>query len=281
MKLTEKIHQLRIDFEVILNPEKKLARFVNCILIFGDRITLIDTGVKGSEGKIISYIEENGRDISELRTIILSHSHPDHIGSAARIKELTDCEILAHANEAEWIENIDLQNKTRPVPGFYNLVDRSVNIDRFISDRQIIELDEDITIEIIHSPGHSKGSVNILFTEDRILFTADSVPLRNDIPNYDNYSDLANSLETIRNDKRYNILLTSWTNALTDRVEINKLLNEGKEYINLIDRMVKDTYHGDEPEPLTFCGMTLNKLGLPPFLNNPVVDRAFKSHYIT
>ena len=54
MKLTDKIHLLQIDFEIILGPDKKIPRFVNVILILGNNITLIDTGVKGSE-KIINY----------------------------------------------------------------------------------------------------------------------------------------------------------------------------------------------------------------------------------
>jgi len=118
MKLTEKIDLLKIDFEIILSPEKKLSRFVNVIIIFGDKITVIDTGVKGSEEKLFACIEHNHRDISDIETVILSHSHPDHIGSANKIKELTNCKILAHESEAAWIENIDLQRKERPVPGF-------------------------------------------------------------------------------------------------------------------------------------------------------------------
>jgi hydroxyacylglutathione hydrolase len=46
MKLTDKIHLLKIDFEINLSPEKKLPRFVNVILIFGGILTLINTGVK-------------------------------------------------------------------------------------------------------------------------------------------------------------------------------------------------------------------------------------------
>ena len=61
MKLTEEIHLLKIDFEVTLSPEKKLARFVNVILIFGDKITLFDTGVKGSEEKLFAYLDQNKR----------------------------------------------------------------------------------------------------------------------------------------------------------------------------------------------------------------------------
>jgi len=278
MKLTEKIHILRVDFEIAISPEKKLVRFVNVILIFGDKITLIDTGVKGSEEKLFAYIEQNNRNISDIETVILSHSHPDHIGSANKIKELTNCEILAHESEAGWIENIDVQNRERPVPGFYNLVDHPVIIDGMLEAGQELKVANDVTLLIIHAPGHSKGSVNILFKEDRIFFTADSIPLKSDIPNYDNYFDLIKSLKVIKGNAQYNILLTSWTPPLTTKAEIDKVILDGEEYIMKIDNAVKETYMGDEAEPFVFCRRTIEKLGLPPFLVTPVVDKAFRSH---
>jgi hydroxyacylglutathione hydrolase len=278
MKLTQKIHLLPIDFEITLSPEKILSRFVNVIIIFGDKITVIDTGVKGSEEIIFKYIEENYRSTSEIETILLSHSHPDHMGSADKIKEQTDCKILAHESEIGWIENIDKQNKERPVPGFYNLVDRSVKTDGVLEDGQILKAAHDITLEIVHAPGHSKGSLNILFKEDSILFTADSIPLKNDIPNYDNYTDLLKSLNTIKGNTDYTMLLTSWTPPLANRIDIKRLISEGEEYILRIDTAVKETYIGDEVEPFVFCKRTLEKLKLPSFPVTPIVDKAFKSH---
>lgn len=275
MKITDQIHLLKIDFEIAISPEKRLPRFVNVIIVFSNKITLIDSGVKGSEEKIRQYIKEQGRSFAEIETLILSHAHPDHIGSAAIIKELTGCKILAHETEKAWIENIDFQNQQRPVPGFFNLVDRSVKIDEFLSDGQIIQVAGGPTLKIIHSPGHSKGSVNIEFVNDRILFTADSVPLKNDIPNYDNYSDLMRSLERIENSD-FDIFLSSWTAPLFSKEEIKLLIEEGKNYMLKIDAVVKECYLGtNNPEA---CKIAVVKLGLPPFLANPLVDGAFKSH---
>jgi hypothetical protein len=253
-------------------------RFVNVILIFGNKITLIDTGVKGSEEKIIAYIKQNDRDISDLDTIILSHSHPDHIGSARNFKELTNCKILAHEKEVPWIENIDLQYKNRPVPGFYNLVDSSIKVDELLDSGKELNVATDVHLTIIHSPGHSQGSLNILFNEDRILFTADSIPLKNDIPNYDNYSDLMHSLNSIKENSHYSTLLTSWTPPLTNLSEIYKLIADGEEYITKIDKTVKESYQQNESEQLLFCRRTIEKLGLPAFLVTPLVDKAFRSH---
>lgn len=275
MKLTDKIHLLKIDFEIAISPDKKLPRFVNVILIFGNKITVIDSGVKGSEEKIRQYIEEQNRDFAEIDLLILSHSHPDHIGSAAKIKELTGCKILAHAAEKEWIENIELQNQQRPVPGFFNLVDRSVRIDGFLTDLQKLTLEKGLTLKIIHSPGHSKDSINIEFEEDKILFTADSIPLKNDIPNYDNFQDLMSSFEKIRN-SRFDVILSSWTAPINNQEEFKRLIDEGIAYLQSIDLAVKEFYE-DKNNP-NACKMAVEKLGLPLFLANPIIDNAFRSH---
>ena len=56
-------------------------------------------------------------------------------------------------------------------------------------------------------------------------------------------------------------------------------LKEGEEYMLKLDEVVRKIYAGDEPEPLHFCRKSIEKLGLPPFLANPIVDKAFRSHF--
>lgn len=278
MKISDRIHLLRIDFEIILSPENKMQRFVNVLLILGDKITLIDTGVKNSEGTIANYLRSLNRDISEVGTIILSHSHPDHIGSAARIKELTQCKVIAHVLEKEWIEDIAFQNRQRPVPGFFSLVNKPVIVDECISGNHEMRIHDGLTLQFIESPGHSKGSLNIFFVEDKVLFTADSIPLKNDIPNYDNYIELMQSLKKIKNNHRYKTLLTSWTPPLTASEEMKKIIDEGEKYMKHIDAAVNACYNNRGSDSLDSCRLTVEKLGLPPFLVNPIVDKAFRSH---
>jgi hydroxyacylglutathione hydrolase len=278
MEITEKIHLLKIDFSVQITPEKSLPRFVNSLIIFGESITVIDSGVKGSYKLIYDYIERNNRKVEEIKTLILSHSHPDHIGSAKKIKMDTGCRVIGHLHERDWIENVDLQYEKRPVPGFKDLVDESVNLDDFLTGGEILELDNGIHISIINTPGHSKGSFSILFKEDLVLFTADSLPLANDIPTYDNYEELKNSLLLIKSINGYKILLSSWTPPLSDEEEISKLINEGESYLNILDIAVKEYYTQEELKTLENCRKVIKALNLPPVFVIPLVDRAFRTH---
>jgi hydroxyacylglutathione hydrolase len=278
MEITKKIHLLRIDFSVQIAPDKSLPRFVNSLIIFGDSITIIDSGVKDSYKLIYDYIEQQKRKIDEIKTLILSHAHPDHIGSAKKIKTDTGCKVLGHALEKDWIENIDLQFKLRPVPGFYSLVAEPVELDELLTGGKVLKLDKDIEIRIINTPGHSKGSFSILFQEDSILFTADSIPLANDIPTYDNFRDVKESVQIIRSIKNYTTLLSSWTPPLNDQDEILKLFNNGEHYLNRLDSAVKEYYSRNEFNALENCKKVIQALGLPPLFVTPLVDRAFRTH---
>ncbi len=116
------------------------------------------------------------------------------------------------------------------------------------------------------------------FREDKILFTADSIPLKNDIPNYDNYFELMDSLEAISRSTDIKILLTSWTPPLFNKEDIERLIKEGKEYMKYVDSVVQDCYKDKNTPALDYCKEAVSKIGLPLFLVTPLVDKAFKSH---
>jgi hydroxyacylglutathione hydrolase len=126
--------------------------------------------------------------------------------------------------------------------------------------------------------GHSKGSFSILFNEDKILFTADSLPLANDIPTYDNFKDLKESITLIKSVNKYKTLLSSWTAPLYDKNDIAKLINDGENYLDKIDTAVKEYYSETELNALDNCCKVINALGLPPVFIVPLVDRAFRTH---
>ncbi len=52
MQVTKHIHALEIPFKIPVSPEKLIDRFVYAYLVFGDKITLIDSGVSGAESII-------------------------------------------------------------------------------------------------------------------------------------------------------------------------------------------------------------------------------------
>jgi glyoxylase-like metal-dependent hydrolase (beta-lactamase superfamily II) len=54
-----------------------------------DGCVLIDTGFPNSEKKILNAVDQLGKRASDIHHIVLTHGHPDHIGSAAALKRAT------------------------------------------------------------------------------------------------------------------------------------------------------------------------------------------------
>jgi glyoxylase-like metal-dependent hydrolase (beta-lactamase superfamily II) len=61
-----------------------------------DGLTLIDTGLPGSAPLIAAAIHQAGYQTADLRRVVLTHFHPDHIGAAADIAGWGEVAVLAH-----------------------------------------------------------------------------------------------------------------------------------------------------------------------------------------
>jgi hydroxyacylglutathione hydrolase len=278
MEITKNIHSLKHLFYIEVSPEVKLERFVYSYIVFDDEICLIDSGVKGCEATIFNYIRNQGYSKEDISCLVLSHAHPDHIGSASRIKKMTNCVVVSHLSDRKWIENIDQQFADRPVPSFFTLVADPVVVDRLIYDKESIRLGQHSSAIFIHTPGHSPGSVSLYFPENKALFTGDAIPIKGDIPNYDSYSQTLSSLEKLEKMIGIKWLLSSWSDPLSDIASMHKLFNEGKNYLMVLDTIVKK-YYSDTGEPtMEACRRVIDELKLPSVYANPLSHRAFLSH---
>ncbi len=212
MQITPAIHVLRHPFQVPVAPGIVLDRFVYSYLIVGETITLIDTGVAGCEERIFDYLGSINYDPSEISLVILTHSHPDHIGAARAIREATGCSVAAHPAERAWIEDVERQNRERPVPGFATLVGGSVPIDFELDGGVTIDIDGsgEYEIEMIHTPGHSAGSIALFLPGYGALFSGDVIPVPGDLPVYDDAVGSVRSIRLLRSVRGIRVLLSAW-----------------------------------------------------------------------
>lgn len=275
MQISDHVHLLKIPFLVPISPELKLERFVNLFLIYGGKqIILVDSGVAGAETKIADYLAATGRRPEEIRRLILTHSHPDHLGGAAAICRLTGCAVAAHPAELDWIEDTELQGTQRPVPGFRQLVGGPVRVDRRLAEGEIIALDE-LALEVLHTPGHSPGSLCLYLPGDRVLISGDAVPLPGDLPIFTDWTASMVSLERLQGIAGVETLLSSWDQPRR-RSEVAATLAAGPAWLERIKSCV-----GDEAgkvasgDPLSLCLAVVARLGLPPTAVNPLVAKSF------
>jgi len=127
--------------------------YVNIYLLETEKgLILIDTGLPKSENKLWKYLIDHNLDFREIKLIIITHGHLDHIGSIKEIKEKTKAQVLIHEEDVFMLKN--LVKSDIVVTGDYSL-------DEFGIDGKII-----------HTPGHSKGSISIV-VESKIAFIGD------------------------------------------------------------------------------------------------------------
>jgi len=278
MQVTEHIHALRIPFNIPVAPEKLMERVVYSYIILEDKITLIDSGVTGAETIIFDYIRKNGRDPKEISMVILSHSHPDHIGSVKAIKEATKCKIAAHSEEKDWIEDTEKQFKERPVPGFHTLVGGPVTVDRLLADGEIVNLGEKISCKVMHTPGHSRGSISLFFDKEKTITTGDSLPLPNDLPIYEDIVASVNSIRKLKKVRNIETLLSSFEAPIQGYERIEKRIGDGFLYLRRIHETVLKASSQGKADMMELCRHVVSEMGLPPSAANPLVARAFASN---
>ena len=275
MKICNQIHQIKIDF----NITEDIKRYVYAYLITGTSCYLIDSGVSGSEGIIKEYMAGLGRDIEEIKTIFLTHSHPDHMGGAAAIQELSGCQITAGRGERKWMEDVGCQFKERPIPGFYNLLNRSVAIDNLVSDDVVFSLEEGVTINALETPGHSAGSVSYVLQSPGsvVAFIGDVVPAPGDVPIFIEPQQSIDSIKKLIHLPKIQWYCPAWDKAYT-AAEFSQSAGEGISMIEKIteaaEQISREYFDRGAEEQVAFV---IQRLGVEQAKVNPL----FKSSILS
>ena len=149
---------------------------VNCnvyLVEHGDKLLLIDTGLPRSDKKINRAIEEMGHKPTEVSKIIFTHHHIDHVGSAEKMKQLTGAKVAAHEADADYVAG----KKTPPRPKSLLMKtlgsfvrSAPVNVDLILHDGDKVG-----RLIVVHTPGHSGGSISLLDAERKVMFVGDAV----------------------------------------------------------------------------------------------------------
>ena len=279
MQITPAIHALRHPFKIPVAPGIILDRFVYSYILAGETITLIDTGVAGCENAIFDYIRLIGRDPREISLIILTHSHPDHIGAVKAIREATGCSVMAHPAERAWIEDVDRQNRERPVPGFSTLVGGSVQLDHELAEGDVIDTDgtEEYEVQVYHTPGHSAGSVSLLIQGEGALFCGDAVPVDGDLPVYEDAWQSVRSIKKIQAIRGIRVLLSAWDEPRLGNAAYRQM-DLALAYLQWIHEAVLTVSADGTYDPMEIAKRAAPLLGLPPMEVTPLLARTLAAN---
>ena len=143
------------------------ANNCNTYLIDGSARVLIDPGHVSLFDHVRSGLDELGLRFQDLDLVICTHAHPDHIEAVQLFKEVS-VPFALHADEWALVN----QMRRHMGPG----MDRAIDIltpDLFLKSGDLKV--KNLTLEVHHSPGHSPGSVALLWPDYKTLFTGDVV----------------------------------------------------------------------------------------------------------
>ncbi|MFB7369423.1 MBL fold metallo-hydrolase [Streptomyces sp. NPDC056222] len=146
-----------------------------------EELTLIDAGWAGSAPEIEAAMRGAGLGPSALRRIVLTHCHRDHVGSAQELADRFGAEIVAHRLDADVIRGeapvpepvlldweIPLYERGLTVPAA-----PATRVDREVEDGDALGFGDGAVV--VHTPGHTPGSLAVHLPEHGVLFTGDTV----------------------------------------------------------------------------------------------------------
>jgi len=163
----------------------------NCFIV-GDEITkeavVIDPGGEGQ--KILKEIEKMGMNV---KAVVSTHAHVDHIGALKDIKNALGADIMMHQAELPV-----LKTASRMARLFGISIDDPPEPDRFIAEGDQVSCGS-ITLKVIETPGHSPGGISLLTSDGKVCFAGDTLFAgsigRTDLPGGD-YHTLIESIKT-------------------------------------------------------------------------------------
>ncbi len=151
----------------------------NTYLVLGDGVTLIDTGLRGNVPRIYNYLGRIGYKPRDIRRIVITHAHLDHINCLYQLKKDTGAIVMANARDTDVIDG---GRALRVAKGIFGAVLRAgqvyyryrpVTVDVRLNDGDLIAGMPDFMA--VSLPGHSEGNMGLFSREKSTFFSSDSI----------------------------------------------------------------------------------------------------------
>lgn len=142
-----------------------IETYANCVIFTDNRLVLIDTSVDDTAKDILNWLRKNGRAPGDLTSVVVTHIHPDHVLGLKSVKSRApNTKIAAHKDDADYVD------RTKVYPWHPPQRHEAVTVDIRLEDGQKYE-----GFLVIHTPGHTPGSMALLDTERKVLVAGDSL----------------------------------------------------------------------------------------------------------
>lgn len=139
----------------------------NMYLIDGE--LLVDTGTGAFFQETKKEIENLGVKPNKIKTIVNTHCHFDHTGGNKKFREWTKAEIAIHKKDKKWLET-----GRNTLAEKFSENARSITVDKELERGDAIRT-KNFNFEVIHTPGHTPGSICLYEKNKGILISGDTI----------------------------------------------------------------------------------------------------------
>ncbi len=280
MFISPHVHALWPQFEIPISDEKKISRFVTSYVIEGEKLVVVDTSVASTSFEILSFIENIGISPEDIDIVINTHCHFDHVGGNGVLRDTANPQFMAHPLDIPYIEDLNYQMRVRPVERMIELCSDPIKVDKAINDGDVIEIGNGLNINVLHTPGHSAGSISLYIPEDGVLLSGDALPEPGSLPIYENINQTLASLDKLR-ELKADILLSAMSPKVLRGDQVRAHIDESEDYIRNIDRLIRLAVKELSSSDSTIENIgirVLSELGIPEERLIPIVLRTFEAH---
>ncbi|HTY74907.1 MAG TPA: MBL fold metallo-hydrolase [Candidatus Nanoarchaeia archaeon] len=144
------------------------------LLVNGKELVVVDTGTPGNAKKTIEYIRKISHEPADVIAIIITHYHMDHTGSVKELKEmLPNAKVAVHEADADFVSG--KKQPPKPKTLLLKAVSSFVKIEPVTVDIVLNESNNIAQLKVVHTPGHTPGSIALLDEKRKAIFVGDTL----------------------------------------------------------------------------------------------------------
>ncbi len=223
------------------------------LAVYPDKLLLLDGCCRPDVSLVTNYIEQTlRRPLNDLKVVMVTHMHPDHVGGAVKLKEVTGCQIVAAHKQRQWYSGVGGQ--------LMHLID--ISLAHYVARRKGLSIKNlwypaylypDVTVQdgdnipgfedwqVLETPGHTDRDLSLFHRPSRQVYTADLIiKLKHKFvapfPIYDPKVYIK-SLQRIKDLKPSKVMMAHGYELAIDAETFDKLISQAPKQ----PRTVKDT----------------------------------------